>query len=113
MAKLNMSVKEKYLGEFEQMAMLAIIQLGDDAYGATIRKRLLDAVDRDVKVGALYVTLDRLEGKGMLVSRTAEPSASRGGKPKRYFKVTAKGEAALKRVHQALETLWQPVIAMK
>ena len=104
-----MNEKEKYLGEFEQMAMLAILQLADNAYGATIRKLLLESVNREVKVGALYVTLDRLEAKGMLVSTTEVGGEQRGGRPKRFFKVTAAGESALKRARQAFNTLWQPV----
>ena len=104
-----MSEKNKFLGEFEQMAMLALIHLGSDAYGATIRQLLEEQVGRAVAIGALYSTLERLERKGMVESRLGEATAQRGGRAKRYFKVTAQGQAALKKARQAMDTLWQGV----
>lgn len=104
-----MSGNEKFLGEFEQMAMLALIHLGSEAYGAAIRQLLAEQVDRTVAIGALYSTLERLERKGMVESRLGEATAQRGGRPKRYFKVTAQGHSALKRARQAMDTLWQGV----
>ncbi len=104
-----MSNNEKFLGEFEQMAMLALIHLGSDAYGATIRQLLAEQVNRNVAIGALYSTLERLERKGMVESRLGEATAQRGGRAKRYFKVTAQGHSALKRAREAMNTLWQGV----
>ncbi len=101
-----MSDKEKFLGEFEQMAMLALIRLGEEAYGAAIRQLLDEQVDRSVAIGALYSTLERLERKGMVESWLGEATAQRGGRPKRYFRVTAKGRQALKRAREAMDTLW-------
>ncbi|REL35076.1 PadR family transcriptional regulator [Thalassotalea euphylliae] len=100
---------EKFLGEFEQMAMLALIHLGSEAYGAAIRQLLAEQVDRSVAIGALYSTLDRLERKGMVASRLGEATAQRGGRPKRYFTVTAQGNSALLRARKAMDTLWQGV----
>ncbi|ALU43944.1 PadR family transcriptional regulator [Pseudoalteromonas rubra] len=102
-----MSEKDKFLGEFEQMTMLALLQLDDEAYGAAIRQLLAEQVNRNVAIGALYSTLERLERKGMVESRLGEATAQRGGRAKRYFKVTAQGHSALKRARQAMDTLWQ------
>ena len=102
-----MSDKEKFLGEFEQMLLLAILRLGSDAYGTTIRQLLAETINRDVTIGALYTTLERLEKKGMLDSKVGEATTERGGRAKKYFKVSAKGEFALKRSKSALTSLWQ------
>lgn len=102
-----MSDKEKFLGEFEQFLLLAILRLKDNAYGSTIRQLLSDTIDRDVTIGALYTTLDRLEKKGMLTSRMGEATAERGGRAKKYFSVSAQGQQALKRSRQALDSMWQ------
>lgn len=102
-----MSEKDKFLGEFEQMTMLALIHLENEAYGAAIRQLLAEQVNRNVAIGALYSTLERLERKGMVESRLGEATAQRGGRAKRYFKVTIQGHSALKRAKQAMDTLWQ------
>lgn len=104
-----MADKEKFLGEFEQTAMLALIQLKDNAYGAAIRQLLHEQVERDVAIGAIYSTLERLEKKGMVQSYLGETTPERGGRPKRYFKVTGQGESALKKAREAMNTLWQGV----
>lgn len=102
-----MSEKDKFLGEFEQMAMLALIQLDCDAYGAAIRQLLAEQVNRNVAIGALYSTLERLERKGMVQSWLGEATAQRGGRAKRYFKVTVQGHQALVRARKAMNILWQ------
>ena len=104
-----MADKEKFLGEFEQVVLLACIQLGERAYGASLRQLLHEEIQRDVAIGALYSTLERLEKKGMVTSKFGEATAERGGKPKRFFEVTAKGQAALKRAREAMNTLWQGI----
>lgn len=104
-----MSNKEKFLGEFEQMVMLALIHLKANAYGAEIRKLLDEQITRDVAIGAIYSTLERLEKKGMVHSWLGEATAERGGRPKRYFKITGQGEHALKRARDAMNTLWHGV----
>ena len=101
-----MSEKEKFLGEFEQMVMLALIHLKDQSYGAKVRRLLDEQVGRSVAIGAIYSTLDRLEKKGMTESRMGESTPERGGRPKRYFKVTALGQTALKKSRSAMNTLW-------
>lgn len=97
-----MSGATPYLGELEQMMLLAILQLDDDAYGLNILRELEERAGRKVSPGALYATLDRLEGKGAVASRFADPVPGRGGKPKRFMTVTEKGRAAL----QAARTAW-------
>lgn len=104
-----MSTKEKYLGEFEQFLLLSILSLGAEAYGTTIRQQLADKIERDVTIGALYTTLERLEKKGLIDSKIGEATRERGGRAKKYFNVSALGEQALKRSKQALHTMWQDV----
>jgi DNA-binding PadR family transcriptional regulator len=105
-----MSEKEKFSGEFEQMVLLALLKLKDDAYSASIRQLLHDQVGRDVVIGALYSTLERLENKGMASSKFGEATPQRGGRPKKFFAVTSKGMQALKRAREAMDKLWQDVI---
>lgn len=102
-------MKEKFLGEFEQMVLLAILKLKDGAYGVAIREVLIDTIEREVSVGALYTTLERLEKKGLLTSVQGESSTARGGRAKRYYTLSASGKQALNRTKQALDTLWQGV----
>jgi len=96
-----------FLGEFEQMVLLAILRLGDDAYGVPIRREIEQNAGRSVARGALYTTLDRLVGKGLLTSRVGEPTAVRGGRAKRYFDITPLGYEALRTSRQALVNLWR------
>jgi PadR family transcriptional regulator len=93
------------LGEFEQLILLAILRLGDDAYGVTIRAELADRAGRNVAPGALYTALDRLETKGLIASRRGKPTPQRGGRAKRHVTVTAAGKEALTRALQAYERL--------
>lgn len=102
-----MSDKEKFLGEFEQFVLLSILKLGESAYGSAIRQLLAEAVNRDVTIGALYTTLERLEKKGLLSSEMGEVTPERGGRAKKYFKLTAQGNRALKRSKDALTSMWQ------
>ena len=102
-----MSDKEKFLGEFEQFILLSILKLSDNAYGSAIRQLLAEAVRRDVTIGALYTTLERLEKKGLITSKVGEVTPERGGRAKKYFKLTAQGQKALKRSKEALINMWQ------
>jgi DNA-binding PadR family transcriptional regulator len=94
-------------GEFEQFVLLAILKLGANAYGSAIRQLLAEAVNRDVTIGALYTTLERLEKKGLLTSEMGEVTPDRGGRAKKYFTLTAQGHRALKRSKDALSNMWQ------
>ena len=93
------------LGEFEQLILLAILRLRDDAYGVTIRAELADRTGRNVAPGALYTALERLETKGLITSRMSDPTPQRGGRAKRLVAVTAAGMEALTRAVHAYERL--------
>ena len=95
-----------FLGEFEQMVLLSIVQLGDDAYGVKIREEIESRTERGVARGALYTTLDRLEAKGLVTSATGDSTAERGGRPRRYFAVSRVGMEALRASRKALLNLW-------
>lgn len=88
-----------YIGEFEELVLLAILKLSPDAYGTTIMEALSDA-GRKTSIGALYATLSRLEQKGLISSWMADPTAERGGRAKKYLKVTANGEATVRAAHK-------------
>jgi PadR family transcriptional regulator, regulatory protein PadR len=93
------------LGEFEQIVLLAILRLGETAYGVTIRAEIAACTDRAPAPGALYTTLDRLEQKGLVTSRLGEPTPQRGGRAKRYVTVTESGVKAVARAQRAYQHL--------
>jgi len=97
------------LGEFEQLLLLAIVHLDAQAYGVTIRQEIETRTDREVAIGALYTSLDRLERKGYVRSSMSNPTAQRGGRSRRYFRLTAAGGAALRRSHDRLARMWKGV----
>lgn len=94
--------KGEYLGEFEQIVLLALIKLGRNAYGMTIRREISKRTEREVSIGAVYTTLERMEKKGYVSSRIGDPTPERGGRAKKYFKVEALGERALNDSREAL-----------
>jgi len=94
-----------YIGEFEHLILLALLQLQDQAYGVTVRREIQFRTKRDVSIGAVYATLGRLETKGYVKSRRGDPTPERGGRSKRFFRVTTKGMAAVNRAHRALESM--------
>lgn len=95
-----------FIGELEQMLLLAVLRLGDDAYGVRIMEELEERVGRRVSRGSVYVTLDRMEEKRWIVSRAEPAGSERGGRPRRVIDVTAEGRAELRRSRDALLTLW-------
>ena len=94
-----------YLGELEYLLLLAILQCGDDAYTVAIRDLLAERSRRRITRGALYTSLDRLESKGLVTSAMGEPLAIRGGRARRYFKVTPAGVKALRAARAAVAGL--------
>jgi len=94
-----------YLGEFEHIVMLALLRLAERAYGVTVRQEIELRTGREASIGAVYATLDRLEKKGYVKSRRGDPTPERGGRAKRFFRVTAKGAAAVNRTHRAFESM--------
>jgi DNA-binding PadR family transcriptional regulator len=95
------------LGEFEHMVLLAIMRLGDDAYAVPVREEIVRCTGRDVSRGSIYITLDRLETKGYLRSRLADPTPERGGRAKRYYVLRPRAVDALKESRRALVALWR------
>ncbi len=99
-----------YLNSFELMVLLAIIRLGEDsAYGVTISRELEDTTGREALLGSVYNALDRLEDKGRVSSRLGDPTPERGGRAKRYFRVTSKGVQEVNTTRKALTALWKRV----
>ena len=96
---------DRLLGGFEHLLLLAILRLEDDAYGATVRLELIECADRDVAVGAIYTGLDRLEEKGFVESWMGAPTAKRGGRAKRLYRVTSAGRRALADMDRAVRQL--------
>ena len=101
------------LTDFELMLVLAILRIGDEAYGVQIARDIEITVGRRVLMGAAYAALDRLERNGLVSSRNGEPTAARGGRAKRYFQVTKRGVAAARDTQHALVTMWNDVPQLK
>jgi DNA-binding PadR family transcriptional regulator len=100
-------MSQGYLGEFEQMVLLSIMRLGEDAYGLAIKDELESVAGRLPSSGALYTTLDRMERKGLVESHAGESTSERGGRPRRYVKLTATGREMLARSRSTLMALWE------
>ncbi|HEY3706620.1 MAG TPA: helix-turn-helix transcriptional regulator [Terracidiphilus sp.] len=96
-----------YLGELELMLLLAVIQLGDDAYGVPIARQLETIRGREVSVGSVYAALERLEIKGLVVSSLGDPTPERGGRAKRFFRITRQGLHQVHETRRVLTRLWQ------
>ena len=99
----------EFLGGFELMVLLALIKLGEDAYGVTVAQEIQASSGRAVAIGSLYLTLKRLEQKKLVASRRGEPTAERGGRAKTHFRVTGKGVKAAAHAQRTLMTLWSGV----
>ncbi len=97
----------KLPSDFEQQVLLAVWRLGESAYGATVRDDLEARTGRRVAQGAVYVTLVRLEKKGLLRSRLSDPTPVRGGKAKRYFEILPAGIAGVSAARETMERLWE------
>jgi len=95
------------LGEFEQVVLLSILRLGDDAYAVSVRDEIARCTGREVSRGSIYITLDRLETKGYLKSRLADPTPERGGRAKRYYALRPRAIEALRDSRRALVALWR------
>jgi PadR family transcriptional regulator, regulatory protein PadR len=95
------------LGEFEHVVLLAIMRLGEEAYAVSVRDEIARCTGRDVSRGSIYITLDRLETKGYLRSRLADPTPERGGRAKRYYALRPRAVEALKESRRALVALWR------
>jgi len=97
------------LGTFEQAILVAVVRLGSVAYGRTILHQLQEGVRHSVSAGAVYTTLERLEGRGLLRSRLEDGPPIRGGRPRRYYSITSDGVRALNDARRALAKIWEGV----
>ena len=98
-------MSQDHLGGFEHVVMLALLRLSEDAYGVTVRQEIEARTGREVSIGAVYATMERLETKGYVKSRLGDPTPERGGRSKRFFRVTPKGLLAVNRTHTSLSRL--------
>jgi len=96
-----------YLGEFEELVLLTIATLGQEAYGVAVKEELQQRANRRISIGALHATISRLEDKGFLTSYLGGATAERGGRRKRYFELTPAAVEALAAMKSLRDELWQ------
>ena len=101
--------KREFLGGFELLVLLALIRLGDEAYGVPISDAIEESSGREVAMGSVYITLARLERNGLVSSKLGEATAERGGRAKTYFRITTKGLREVRQAQRTLMNLWQGV----
>ena len=106
-SKVNEMARRRYLGNFELMVLLAVIRLDDAAYGVTISRTLEAGTGREITISSVYAALERLQEKGFVRSRLGEPTPERGGRAKRYFRVTPDGVREARSTREALSVLWE------
>lgn len=95
------------LTDLEFLVLLAVLQVGDQAYGLAIQEALEEGADRKISVGSIYNTLMRMEERGEVASALGEPSPTRGGRAKRLYRVTPEGVEALRRTREAMDRMWK------
>jgi PadR family transcriptional regulator PadR len=105
--------KGDYLGQFELMVLLALMRLEDDAYGVTIANELEQQTGREVVVASVYATLERLQDRGLVSSSLGDATPERGGRAKRYFRITAAGLREVRYARQSLMSLWKGLPELK
>jgi len=105
-------MERRFLTDFELMILLAVLRVGDNAYGVPIAREIETTAGRPVLLPAVYAALERLEGGGLVSSTVGEPTAERGGRAKRCFKVTPQGLRAVKATRRALVALWSDLPAL-
>lgn len=106
LAIVDEMTKRTYLGEFELMVLLVVIQLGNDAYGVPISRELEKHRGHEASLGSVYAALERLENKGLVSSKLGDPIPERGGKARRYFQVTHDGLRQANETRRVLTRLW-------
>ena len=99
-------MKGERLGEFEELVLLCVRRLGDDAHGVTIQNALAEHAGREVMLGAIYAALDRVQRKGFAESWLGEPTPTRGGRAKRHYAVSVRGEEVLRESWRVRDRLW-------
>jgi PadR family transcriptional regulator len=103
-------LKREYIGNIELMVILALMRLGEDAYGVPISREIEKIGGREVALGTVYASLERLEAKGLVSSQLGEHTPERGGRAKRYFRVTSKGLREARETQRTLQKLWHGVL---
>ena len=99
-------MRRTYLGEFEELVLLTIASLGDNAYGVSVKEDIDARTDRSLSIGALHSTITRLEEKTYIKSWLGDPTQERGGRRKRYFQLTQQGKQALHNMKELRDELW-------
>ena len=105
--------KGAYLGQFELMVLLAVMRLGEDAYGVTIADELEEQTGREVVIANVYATLERLQDRGFVNSSLGDATPERGGRAKRYFRITGSGVREVRDARQSLMSLWDGLPQLK
>lgn len=105
--------KGAYLGQFELMVLLALMRLGDEAYGVTIADQLEEQTGREVVIASVYATLERLQDRGLVSSSLGDATPERGGRAKRYFRVTGAGVREVRDARRSLISLWKGLPELK
>jgi PadR family transcriptional regulator, regulatory protein PadR len=105
--------RRAFLSDFELVVLLAVLRVGEDAYGVPIAQEIEETTGRTVAVAAVYAALQRLESRGLVSSVLGDPTASRGGRAKRFFRVTGKGTKEAREAQRAFIALWQGIPQLK
>ena len=105
-----MTERGSYLGEFEQLVLLAVARLGDNAYGVTVRREIERRARRNASLGSVYATLERLEAKGHVASYEGEPTSERGGRARRHYRLLPSGATALEAARRMQEAMWDGAV---
>lgn len=100
----------EYPGEFEQVVLLTVARLKEDAYGMAIRQEIADRTGREVGIGSVYSALDRMEAKGFISSTLGDPTPERGGRAKRYYRLERAGVLALEQAREMFASLWEGLV---
>jgi PadR family transcriptional regulator PadR len=101
------------LTDFELMILLAILRVGDDAYGVPIAREIEETGRRNVAIAAVYAALERLEDRGLVSSSLGDPTPERGGRAKKFFRVTGKGVRLVRDTHEGLTAMWRGLSVLK
>ena len=97
------------LGEFEHLLLVAVMRLGQDAYGVSMKAEIEDRTGRSVTLGAIYPTMDRLEARGLVESDMGQPTGGRGGRSRRVFAITPAGVVAAQKAYAVFQSMWEGV----
>lgn len=103
-------MKRTYLGEFEEIVLLTVAVMEGQAYGVVLMREIIQQTGRDLRLNQVHSALQRLEEKGMVKSEMGEPTAERGGRRKRLFKMTAFGQRTLHEIQEVRESFWNRIL---